>query len=105
MVGVQEVVRRDGLEQFFFYGKYGCAFGEAGAVGDAEDVGVNGHGRFAEGGVQDDVGGFASDAGQAFQGFALVGDLRAVFVDEDAAGFEDVCGFVVVEADGVDVVF
>ena len=38
--------------------------GQAQAIGDPEDVGVDGDGRLPEGGVQDDVRGLASDAGQ-----------------------------------------
>ena len=38
--------------------------GEAGAVADAEDVGVDGEGFLAERGVEDDVGGLAADAGE-----------------------------------------
>ena len=43
---------------------------EAGAVADAEDVGVDREGLLAEGGVEHDVGGLAADAGQRLQLFA-----------------------------------
>ena len=35
---------------------------EAGAVADAEDMGVHGKGLFGEGGVEHDIGGLAADA-------------------------------------------
>ena len=43
---------------------------EAGAVADAEDVGVDRERLLAERGVEHDVGGLAADAGQRLQLFA-----------------------------------
>jgi len=40
------------------------AGGEDGAVADTEAMGVDGEGLLAEGGVEDDVGGLAADAGK-----------------------------------------
>jgi len=40
---------------------------EAGAVADAEDVGIDGEGLLAERGVEHDVGGLAADAGKFLQ--------------------------------------
>jgi len=40
---------------------------EAGAIGHAEDVGVDGEGLLAERSVEDDVGGLAADAGKFTQ--------------------------------------
>ena len=55
----------------------GLAGREAGAVADAEDVGVDGEGLRAEGGVHHHIGGLAADAGQRLQRFAVRRHLAA----------------------------
>jgi len=60
----------------------GC---EAGAVADAEHVGVDGERLFAPGRVEDDIGGLATDAGQGLQLFARARDFAAELVDERLA--------------------
>ena len=56
----------------------GLAAGEAGAVGDPEDVGVDREGLGAEGDVHHHVRGLAADAGQLLQRVAVGGDLAAM---------------------------
>ena len=53
-----------------------CAVGEAGAVGDAEHMRIDGDGRFAEGGVEHHIRRLAPDARQAFELFARSAALR-----------------------------
>jgi hypothetical protein len=61
----------------------GClARGEAGAVADAEDVGIDGERLFAPGGVENDIGGFAPDPGQGLKLLARARDLAAILVDQ-----------------------
>ena len=72
---------RCGFYQFFFDFDDIFARCQSCAVGDAEDVGIDGDGGLAEGGVEYDVGGFAADAGQGFEGFAIFGDVAFVFFD------------------------
>ena len=100
---VQQIFGRNTLHQAVFDGAHVFARRDAGAVGDAEDVGIHRHHGLAVGGIEDDVGGFAPDAGQFFQCGAVSGDFAVVVVDKDLAGFEDVRRFAVVEANGFDV--
>ena len=93
MVRVQQVFGRDALHQAVFNGAHIFARRDAGAVGDAEDVGIHRHHGLAVGGIEDDVGGFAPDAGQFFQCGTVGGDFAVVVVDKDLAGFEDVRRF------------
>src|SRR5690625_375316 len=103
VVGVAAECVGNRLDQLVLHRAHGLAGRQAGAVGDAEDVRVHGNGRFAEGGVEDHVGGLAADAGQRLQFLARARNLAAVVFDQDAAGGDDVFGLVVVQADGVDV--
>lgn len=103
VVGVVEEGLGDALQEAVLDGAGGGAGGEAGAVGDAEDVGVDGDGGVAEGDVEDDAGGLAADAGQGFEGGAVLGNLAAVVVEEGLGEGGDVPGFGLPEADGADV--
>jgi hypothetical protein len=51
-------------------------------VGDAEDMGVDGHGRDAEGHRHDHIGGLAADAGQRDQFLSGARHLAAELVDQ-----------------------
>ena len=48
---------------------------QAGTVAQSENMGVYGERRLAKGDIEDDIGCFASDAGQGFQGVARCGHL------------------------------
>ena len=61
------------FQQLFLHLDDILARGDAGAIGDAEDMGVHRDGRFAEGGIQDDVRGFPADTRQAFEVLAIRG--------------------------------
>jgi hypothetical protein len=76
---------------------------QAGAVGDAEDVRVDGHGRLAEGHVEHDIGGLAPDAGQRLQRFAVVPALRRHARRSALRQRDDVLRLVAKQADGLDV--
>ncbi len=102
MVGIGQQVGRDAFQQGVFDGARRGAGAEAGAVADAENVGVDRQGWLAEGDVQDDVGGFAADAGQRLEGFAGTGHLAVVVLDELAGEFGDVFGLALPEAEGAD---
>ena len=82
VMGVQQVFLRHDLHQLHLDVERRLADRQAGAVADAEDVGIDRDGRLAEGDVEHDVGGLAADAGQRFQRLAIVRDLAAVLVDE-----------------------
>ena len=58
---------------------------QAGAVGNPEDMGVDGDGRLAEGDVEHHVGGLAPDPRQCLELLPVAGNLAPVFVDQDLA--------------------
>src|SRR5260370_17248139 len=66
------------------------AGGEAGAVAHAKNMGIDGDRLFAEGDVEDDVRGLASDPGQRLERLAVVRHLAAVQLDQDAPELHDV---------------
>lgn len=103
-MGMLAVIRRDGLEQFSFDGIDILAGGKAGAVAEAKDVGVDGDGRFSEHDIEDDVGRLAADAGQGFEGSAVMRHFAAVFFQQLASSGEDVFCLGFVEPDGLDVI-
>lgn len=80
--------------------------GELEAAREAEHVGVDDDaGGDAVPGAEDDVGGFARDAGQLEHLVHSFGDFALEFFDEDAGGADDALGFVAEEACGVDDLF
>ena len=80
----------DHFQQFSFNFKYIFPRGKIDAIGDAEDVGIHAHRELTEGGVEDHVGRLATHAGQRLQFGPRVRDLRAVPVDQELTGFDDV---------------
>ncbi len=103
MVRVFQVFGGHTLQQFLFHFQRRFAWGQAGAVAQAEDVGVHGHGRFTKGHVEHHVRCLAAHTGQGFQCLTVARYLSAVFLHQNAAGLQQVFGFVAVQADGVDV--
>jgi hypothetical protein len=77
---------------------------EAGAVADAEDMGVDGERLLAVRGVEDDVGGLAADPGERLQLFARLRYLAIVTIDQRLAERDDVLRLGVEEADRLDCV-
>ena len=75
---------------------------QAGAVGNAEDMGVDRHRRLAERDVEHHVGGLAADARQSLQGLARARHLAAVALDQQSAGLVQVLRLVAVQADAAD---
>src|SRR5690554_7861384 len=59
VVGVLAELLRHVAQQLLLHFDHVLALGDAGAVGDPEDMGVHGDGGLAEGGVENDVGGLA----------------------------------------------
>jgi len=75
---------------------------EAGAVADAEDVGVDRERLLAERGVENDVGGLAADSGQRLQRVAGARDFAAIVADQRFAQRDDVLRLGVEQADRLD---
>lgn len=104
VVGVHAVFVRHDLLQFFFHLVRRGAGGEAGAVGDPEDMRVYCHGRLREGHVEDDIRGFTPDAGELHQFVAIRRNLAAVIIDEDLGEGVDILRLGIEKTDGFDVV-
>src|SRR5688572_23264172 len=79
---LQELGRRELDEALLDFARIATR-SELRAVGDAEDVRVDGHRRLPEGRVEHHVGRLAADAGQALEGLALGGHLAAVLAEQD----------------------
>src|SRR5471030_2442695 len=90
MVAVKFELGGNHFQQFIFHVLYGLSGSKAGAVTDAVDVGVDGNGGPAEGGVEHHVGGFAAYAGQGFEGGTVFRHFTIVFFQQNAAGFDHV---------------
>ena len=88
--------------QFVFHLADGLSWRDAGAIGDPEDVGIHRDNGFSERGIQDHVGGFASDARQFFQGMSVPRHGAAVALHQVRAGLHEVARLGVVEPDGAD---
>ena len=80
-----QILRRRDAHQLRLDFRRRLAVGQAGAVGDAEDVGVDRDRAFAEHFHQHHVGGLAPDARQRFQRFALARHFAVVLIDQRLA--------------------
>ena len=79
----QKAIRDDAHESVFDLARrFAGRDGEA--VGDAEDVGVDGQRRLAEDGIEHHIGGLAANAGQGFQLLTNARRLAAVPFDDRA---------------------
>ena len=66
-------------------------------------MGINRDRRFAKGGIEDNVSRFPTDTRERLQLLARAGNVSGVFFQYDSTGLDDVAGFGVVKADGLDV--
>ena len=103
-MGVQHELGRDHLLQPELDLERRLAGRQPGAVADAEHMGVDRHGVFAEGHVEHDIGGLAPGAGQRLDLGAGARHLAAEFGDQLFRQRDDVLGLVAIEPDGLDVV-
>ena len=103
MVGIEQILRRRSLEQGLFNGQWRFAGRKPRPVRDAEDMCIDSHGGLAKRRVQNDVGCFSANARKRFERLTCLWDLAIMFFNQDFAGFYDVLGFAVKEADGFDV--
>ena len=74
-MGIQHVVFGYHFHQLVFHRPHGFTLGQAGAVGEAENMGVHRHHRLFKDGVKHHIGCFAADTGQGFQRRSLGRDL------------------------------
>ena len=61
---IAQQFRRAALHQPFFYRPRGLAWRQAGAVPQAKNMRIHGHGILPKGHIQNDIGGFPPNAGQ-----------------------------------------
>src|ERR1700733_3965755 len=102
MMRVLPEFRRDEFQKLVLHGSLRLAAGEARAIGDAEDMRVDGNGGLAECGVEHDVGRFASHPRQRLECLAGLRLLSAVLRDQCGTGGDDVLRLAVEEPDGLD---
>ena len=93
----------DALDQPVLNRAHGPARRQAGAVAQAEDVGVHGHGAFPEHHVQHHVRGLAADARQRLQRHAVGRDLARVPGHQNGRKGGDILGLGLPQADAPDV--
>jgi len=101
VVGINQQFSGYQSQQAFLHLEYRLARGDPGAVGNPEDMRIDGHGRLAERRVQDHIGGFSSNARQCLQGGPVCRDLAVVLADEYLAGLNDVFCLAVEQTDGL----
>lgn len=89
--------------QAIFDFSHGAAGRKPKTVGDAEDVRIDGNGGLAKGGVEYDVGRFATDPRQCLERRSCVRNLAVVLANELRAGLEDMGRLGIVEANAVDI--
>ena len=73
------------FDEFFFDFERGLTWSKACSVAHSEDVRVNSDRGLTEGNVQNNVGGFSTDAGQAFQIVTIVGNNAIETIAKDLA--------------------
>ena len=78
---VQGVFVRDRAQQTLFNRTHRFSPGESGTVGNAENMRIDGHRRFAEHAVQNDVRRFPADPGQRFQRGSIVWNLAVMHLE------------------------
>lgn len=96
----------DDFDEVFFDFDRVFLFGQAEALAQAGDVGVDDDaGLDAVGVAEDDIGGFASDAGEIGEGFEIFGDFAVMLLRDGFGGGNEVLGFIAEKAGGADEVF
>eukprot|EP00998_Keelungia_sp_KM082_P006707 NODE_2946_length_966_cov_1.619785_g2926_i0.p2 GENE.NODE_2946_length_966_cov_1.619785_g2926_i0~~NODE_2946_length_966_cov_1.619785_g2926_i0.p2 ORF type:complete len:102 (+),score=22.59 NODE_2946_length_966_cov_1.619785_g2926_i0:512-817(+) len=66
-------------------------------------MGINSHSGFAPRNVADNIGCFATNAGQFFKRILIVGDDPAMFFNKNACSSHDILGLAAIEPNGFDV--
>jgi len=90
------------LDKPVFDGAHGFSGGEAGAVGDAENMRIDGHGGLTKRGVEYHIGRFAPHAGECFEFGARLWHFTLVFFEQQAAQTHHIFGLGLIQANGLD---
>ena len=85
VMGLFHKVFGNDFDEFFFDFERGLTWSKACSVAHSEDVCVNSDRGLTEGNVQNNVGGFSTDAGQAFQIVTIIGDDAIEAISKDFA--------------------
>src|SRR3984893_12010003 len=99
---VPELLRRE-LDQLALDLFRGLARGQTGAIGDAEDMGVDGDGGVTKGDVQDDVCGLAADAGQPGESVMIGRHLAGVLANQWPRQRSHILGIGAKQSDGLNI--
>ncbi len=70
--------------QLVFNGARGFSRGNAGAIGHAKNMRIDGNRGFSKDRVEDDIGGFASDARQRFQCLTISRNFSLIVAQDDS---------------------
>ena len=99
-------VLRDLFDEVFFDFDRVFLLGQTEALAQAGDVGVDDDAGFdAVGVAEDDIGGFASDAGEVSEVVEILRNFTVMFPHEGFRGGDEILGFVAEETGGADEVF
>ncbi len=101
VVGVFPELLRDQPHQFFFDFTYVLTWSDAGPVGNAENMRIDGDSRFTESRIQYDIGRFASHAGEMLELCSGMRNLALMFFQQESAGPDDILCLVSIKADGL----
>ncbi len=97
-MGVRKIGWRHHPLQLEFNLEHIFAWCQASAVGDPENMGIDGNRRLAESRVEHDIGGLASYPGQGLERGTIMGYFTVVLFQQDLTGFDDVAGLGAIEA-------
>ena len=100
MMRVHQKLFRHKAHQLVLHLAHVLARRDFGAVGNAEDMGVDRHDRLPERRVQHHVCRFTPHSGQCFQRGTVGGHFAVIFFQQDAAGLHDVFGLGFVKSYG-----
>ena len=87
-------------EQTFLDFERSLSPGDAGTIGDAEDMCIHGNRRFAERRIENDIRRFSANPRKSLEGLTGTRHFAIVFVEQDATGLDYVFGLTVEETDG-----
>ena len=102
MMRIKQVIGRHNLHERGFDFFHVLAGREPRAVGDPEDMSVDGHDRLAKGGIEYDVGRFTPHTGQGFERGALGRDFARMLLDQQVGELDDVFRLGPEKTDGFD---
>lgn len=102
-MGIQHELPRRQFRQALLDFEWRLSLRQAGAVRNPKYVRVHGDRGFSKSRIQYDIGCFTSDAGECLKFVSRTRNFTSMFVQQQAAGFDDIFRLRIVESDGFDV--